>query len=118
VTSLPPALTGKQIRHLRALAHARRPLVRIGHGGLTDAVLLAIGATLETHELVKVRVGAADDTDLGELAARIERGTRSRLVQIIGRHLVLYRRHPKKPRLALPAATAKGSRRARDAGEK
>jgi len=56
---------------------------------------------------VKVRVSADVATPLAEVGEEIARGTRSALAQTIGRTLLFYRPHPKKPRIVLPRAGAK-----------
>jgi RNA-binding protein len=98
------ALSGKQRRHLRALAHPLDPVVRIGHGGLSPALLREIDVALAAHELIKVKVSSESPEEPAELAPEIERETRSELAQIIGRTLVLYRRREKDPKIALPRA--------------
>jgi RNA-binding protein len=97
-------LTGKQRRFLRAAAHAQKPLVQIGHAGLTPGVSKAIDQALETHELVKIRVLAEAGADAEELVEPIEGATRSSVVQVIGRTLLVYRRRKKDPKITLPAA--------------
>jgi RNA-binding protein len=97
-------LSGKQRRHLRALAHPLDPVVRIGHGGLSAGLLREIDRALEAHELVKIKVSSDSPEEPAELAPEIERETRSELAQIIGRTLVLYRRRAKDPKIALPSA--------------
>lgn len=96
------ALTGKQRRHLRALAHPLKPVVRIGTAGVTRPLLDEIGRALETHELIKVRVGSEAPLSPDEAAEPIEAGTRSAVVQVIGRTLVVYRRRKKEPKIQLP----------------
>src|SRR5690349_9131036 len=49
-------LTGKQKSHLRSLAHALKPVVQIGHQGLTAGVVAALDVALERHELIKAKV--------------------------------------------------------------
>lgn len=95
-------LTGKQARHLRALGHHLDPLVQIGKHGLTDAVTSAVDRALEDHELVKVRVGTECDEDRKELAQKLAPATRSHVAQVLGRTILLYRRHPKEPKIQLP----------------
>jgi RNA-binding protein len=102
-------LTGKQRSFLRALSHSRKPLVQIGHGGLTDAVLTAIDAALQIHELIKVRVTGNDELSSAEIAPEIAKRTRSRIAQIIGKTVVLYRGRKKDPVIVLPKAGAKPS---------
>jgi RNA-binding protein len=96
------ALSEKQKKHLRRLAHPLHPLVMLGNAGLTDGVISELERALNDHELVKVaaRVGAreARDTALATLAAR----TMSEIVQRIGHVGVFYRRRPQLPKILLP----------------
>jgi RNA-binding protein len=107
VTAGPAPLTGKQRSFLRALAHPLKPVVQIGHGGLTDAVLAAIDGALATHELIKVRITGKEDASATELALEVETATRSSVAQVIGKTLVVYRARKKDPVIVLPKAGAK-----------
>lgn len=113
VTAGPAPLTGKQRSFLRALAHPLKPVVQIGHGGLTEAVLTAIDGALSTHELIKVRITGKEDASATELALEVEAGTRSHVAQVIGKTLVVYRARKKDPVIVLPKATAKPSKTAK-----
>jgi RNA-binding protein len=96
-------LSGKAIRYLRSLGHALQPVVQVGKEGATKGVTAAIDRALTDHELIKVRllqecpIGPRDAGDL--LAVNTE----SVLVQVLGRTLLMYRRHPEKPKIELPA---------------
>jgi RNA-binding protein len=103
----PSLLTGKQQSFLRALAHPLKPLVQIGHGGLTDAVLTAIDQALQVHELIKIRVTGNDELSVSEIAPEIAKRTRSSVAQVIGKTLVVYRGRKKDPVIVLPKADAK-----------
>ncbi|WP_437603728.1 ribosome assembly RNA-binding protein YhbY [Sorangium sp. So ce590] len=96
-------LTGKQRRHLRALAHHLDPIVQLGKAGLTDGVVAAVDAALERHELVKVRLGTECPDDQGEVAGSLSERLRAEVAQTLGRTILLYRRHPKQPKIKLPA---------------
>jgi RNA-binding protein len=96
------SLTGKQKRHLRGLGHALDALVQIGKGGLTPGVVGAVDAALEQHELVKVRLGSEAPDDRHEASESLARETRSEVAQVLGRTILLYRRHPKEPKIVLP----------------
>lgn len=98
------ALTDSQRRHLRGLAHHLKPVVLMGQAGLKDTVLAEIDGALTHHELVKVKVAAEDRDDRAGVIAAIVAGTGADLVQTIGHMAVLFRRNPKKPRVALPPA--------------
>ena len=103
---VPPVLNGRQRRHLRALAHHQKAVVQVGHGGATPGVVQALDEALLTHELVKVRVLGETETSLEEISAELGRATGSALAQTIGRTLLFYRPHPKKPRIVLPGGAA------------
>jgi RNA-binding protein len=96
-------LSSRQRAHLKSLAHPLKPIVQIGRDGVTATVVKSVEDALNSRELLKVKVleGAPDDPRAvaDGLVAVIE-GTH--LVQVIGRTLVLYRRHPQKPEIVLP----------------
>jgi RNA-binding protein len=97
------ALTGKQRRHLRALAHHIDPVVQVGKGGLTDALTGAVDRALTDHELVKVRVLEGAPADRHELARPLADALQAQLVGTVGRIVILYRTREKNPTIVLPA---------------
>jgi RNA-binding protein len=96
------ALTEKQKKHLRRLAHPMNPIVMLGNAGLTDAVVAELDRALTDHELVKVsaRIGERDarNVALAMLASR----TLSELVQRVGHVGVFYRRRNELPKILIP----------------
>ena len=98
------ALSEKQKKHLRRLAHPMNPIVMLGNAGLTDGVVNELERALTDHELVKVaaRVGDRDQRDaaLASLATR----TTSEIVQRIGNVGVFYRRSKSLPKIIIPDA--------------
>ena len=61
-------MTGKERRHLRALAHRLSPVVIIGQRGLSDAVVRQVDGALTDHELIKVRLGSECPVGRDEVA--------------------------------------------------
>ena len=100
----PASLTGKQRRYLRSLAHHLNPVIQIGHAGVTQGLLDELDRALETHELIKVRVGGESPVEPDEAAKIIEPAAACHVAQVIGRVLVLYRQHPEEPTIELPRA--------------
>jgi RNA-binding protein len=96
------ALSEKQKKYLRRLAHPMSPVVMLGNAGLTDGVVNELDRALTDHELVKVaaRVGAraARDEALHALASR----TSAELVQRVGHVGVFYRRRAELPKILIP----------------
>jgi len=94
-TTLPPS----RRKQLRALAHHLEPIVKVGHAGVTEGVVDAIAQALLDHELIKVRLHEPEDKRAmaRELAAR----TQATLCGLLGHTVILYRRHPKRPRIGI-----------------
>lgn len=83
---------------LRAAGHRLSPVVQVGKEGVTGAVLRQLDEQLIAHELVKVRVGTESPEDRFEAAARLREAAGAQIAQILGRTMLVYRRHPEKPR--------------------
>ncbi len=95
-------LTGKQARFLRGLGHHLRPDVMIGKEDLTQTVIQAADASLETKELIKVKLLESCYSDRKEVAAELAAKSNSQIAQILGRTFLLYR--PSKEKIIkLPA---------------
>ena len=84
-------ITGKQKKYLKGLAHKLNPVVMVGNKGVSEAVLKEIDATLEAHELIKIRVRCEDQVEFQETVAEIEEKANASLIQAIGHSVVLYR---------------------------
>ncbi len=97
-------LSGKQRRHLRALAHDLRPIVHVGKGGIDDGLIAAVDQALTDHELIKVKVAESETLDRHDAAEAIATKTTSHVAQVLGYTVILYRAHPEKPTIVLPAA--------------
>lgn len=97
--------TGKQRRHLRALAHPLKPVVQLGNRGLVESVLEQIETQLHHHELIKIKWSDECPVGADEVKKSIQRSLRGEIVQSIGRTLVIYRPRPKDPTIKLPAAS-------------
>lgn len=95
-------LNASQKRYLRGLAHPLNPVVLMGARGLTSAVLAEIEQALNDHELVKVKLNAGDRAQRARDVTHIRNETGADLVQRVGNIACLYRRHPEKPKIALP----------------
>jgi RNA-binding protein len=83
---------------LRAAGHHLAPVVQVGKDGVTEAVLRALDAQLTAHELVKVRIGTESPEDRFEAAGRLGETAGAQVAQILGRTVLVYRKHPEKPR--------------------
>jgi RNA-binding protein len=110
------SLSGKQRRFLRAEAHSLDPLVSLGKEGITENLVSAVTDALLAHELIKVRVLDNAPVSRQEAAEDLPTQAKAELVGLVGRILILYKRHPHKPKLTLPreAVDARGPAREPD----
>lgn len=95
-------LTGKQRRHLRALAHDLKPVVQVGKDGIDDGLVAAVDQALVDHELIKVKVGENAGMDRHDVADDLAAKTKSEVAQVLGNIVLLYRAHPDEPEIELP----------------
>ena len=83
---------------LRAAGHHLSPVVQVGKDGVTAAVLRQLDVQLAAHELVKVKIGTESPEDRFEAAERLGEAAGAQVAQILGRTVLVYRKHPEKPR--------------------
>lgn len=95
-------LTEKQKKHLRKLGHRLEPTIATGSAGLSEGLLAELDATLAHHELLKVRVRAADRESREAMIRALCEATGAELVQRIGHVAVLWRPNPEQRRVPLP----------------
>ncbi len=92
-------------RQLRGVGHGLDPVVQIGKQGASDAVKKQVGQALLDHELIKIKLGSECPESRFELAEVLAAQPGVGVVQILGRTLLLYKRHPKKPKYEKAAAS-------------
>ena len=84
------ALSKKQIRHLKALAHNKNPVVTIGNNGVSAAVIEEITTALAHHELIKIKLPGVDKAGRQALADQVCGQSQANFVAMIGRVLVIF----------------------------
>src|SRR6202023_3285370 len=90
--NLAMALSEKQKKHLRRLAHPMSPIVMLGNAGLTDGVVNELDRALTDHDLVKVTARVGEREARNEALALLASRTGAELVQRVGHVGVFYRR--------------------------
>jgi RNA-binding protein len=95
------ALTSKQRQYLKGLAHSLPPIVRIGRGGASPAVVEETKRSLTAHELIKVRIDSEDSAQRRTLAEELARKCDAELAGTIGKLAILYRARDEKPEIIL-----------------
>lgn len=95
-------MTSKQRAYLKGLAMTMDPIFQFGKNSLTPENTSAIAEALEARELIKISVlnNCADDPR--EIAQMVAERTRSQVVQVIGKKIVLYKESKDNKKIILP----------------
>lgn len=95
-------MTSKQRSYLMGLASVLDPIFQIGKSGLTPEITMAISEALEAREIIKINVLKNCMDDPKELANILSERTRSEIVQVIGKKIILYKESKNKKKIMLP----------------
>ena len=89
-------LTNSQIREYKSRGQLLKPVLKVGHEGLSPQFIAAVDDALKHQELIKVKFGDLKDQKK-ELAPQLAEKTNSYLIMRVGNVVVLYRRKPTGP---------------------
>ena len=84
-------MTTKQRAYLKSLAMTMDPIFQVGKSSITPEFTAAISEALEKRELIKISVLKNCMDDPKEIAMVLAEHTRSQVVQVIGKKIVLYK---------------------------
>lgn len=83
-------LKGSQKKYLRGLAHSLKPLIIIGHEGVTPSLVKFMVKALDDHELVKVKFNKLKE-EKDALIETLVSKTEAELVGRIGNTAIFYK---------------------------
>lgn len=83
-------LTNAQIRELKARGQLLKPMLKVGHDGLSPEFIAALDEALKHHDLVKVKFSDLKDQKKA-LAPQLAEKTGSNLIMRVGNVAVIYR---------------------------
>ena len=95
-------MTSKQRAYLMSLASTLDPIFQIGKSSLTPEITSAIEECFNTHELIKINVLKNCFDDPKEMAYMLAERTKSQVVQVIGKKIVLYKENKDNKKIELP----------------
>ena len=95
-------LNSKQRAALRSIASQTDAIFQIGKGGVNEAMCKSLTDALEARELIKLHMLKNCFDDCNEVAQMLAERTRSQVVQVIGKKIVLYRESKTKKKIELP----------------
>ena len=84
-------MTTKQRAYLKSLAMTMDPIFPIGKNSMTPELTKAVAEALQARELIKISVLKNCADDPRELADMMAERTKSQVVQVIGKKIVLYK---------------------------
>ena len=84
-------MTSKQRSYLKGLAMTMDPIFQIGKSSVTPELTAAIAEALEARELITITVLKNCLDDGRSIAEVLAERTRSEVVQVIGKKIVLYK---------------------------
>jgi len=84
-------MTSKQRAYLKSLASKEDVILHIGKANLTPEITAAVEEALNARELIKIGVLKNCVCDPNEMARMLSERTRSTLIQVIGKKIVLYK---------------------------
>ena len=84
-------MTSKQRAYLKSIAMTTEPILQIGKSSLTPEFTQSAKEALEARELIKISVLQNCLEDPRQMAEVLAERTRSQIVQVIGKKIVLYR---------------------------
>ena len=83
------------------------PILQIGKSSVTPELISAVDEALEARELIKMHILKNCFDDPKEIAQVIVERTRSEVVQVIGKKVVLYRESKDNKKIELPKPSKK-----------
>lgn len=95
-------MTSKQRAYLRGLSSHLNPIFQVGKSSVTPEMIEAINDALNARELIKIGVLKNCDDDPRAIAEVIAERTRSNVVQVIGKKIVLYKPSKEHQKIVLP----------------
>lgn len=95
-------MTSKQRAYLKGVASKLTPIMQIGKASVTPELTEAVAETFHTKELIKIAVLKNCMDDPKELANMLAERTKSEVVHVVGKKIVLYKPDIKNPKIKLP----------------
>ncbi|MCR5468626.1 MAG: ribosome assembly RNA-binding protein YhbY [Lachnospiraceae bacterium] len=92
-------LDSKKRSYLSKLANDMDPIFQVGKSSLTTELISAIEQAIDKRELIKISVLKNCLDDPREIGETIAERTRSEVVRVIGKKIILYKQNKKNPKI-------------------
>ncbi len=97
-------MTSKQRSYLKGLASKEEVILHIGKSSLTPEITEAVSEALSARELIKIGVLKNCMDDPRAIAEMLAERTKSTVVHVIGKKIVLYKESKEHKKIMLPLA--------------
>ena len=95
-------MTSKQRAYLKSLAMKIDPIFRIGKDSISPELIEGVREAIDARELIKIAVLQNCMDDPKEVAQTLAERTRTEVVQVIGKKIVLYKESRDHKKIQLP----------------
>jgi len=95
-------MTSKQRAYLKSLAMKIDPIFRVGKDSISPELIEGVREAIDARELIKIAVLQNCMDDPKEVAQTLAERTRSEVVQVIGKKIVLYKESKDHKKIQLP----------------
>ena len=95
-------MTSKQRAYLKSLAMKIDPVFRVGKDSISPELIEGVREAIDARELIKIAVIQNCMDDPKEVAQTLAERTRSEVVQVIGKKIVLYKESRDHKKIQLP----------------
>ncbi|MFO7820320.1 MAG: ribosome assembly RNA-binding protein YhbY [Halanaerobacter sp.] len=95
-------MKGKQRAYLRGEANSMNVMLQIGKDGITEAVIEQVEETIDSKELIKIRVLDNSLYNTKDAAYEIAEAVDAEVIQVIGSVIVLFKQAEDESQYNLP----------------
>lgn len=96
-------MKGKQRAYLRGEANSMNVMLQVGKDGITEAVIEQVEETIDSKELIKIRVLDNSLYNTKDAAYEIAEAVDAEVIQVIGSVIVLFRQDEDNSQYNLPS---------------
>ncbi|MGM0508189.1 MAG: YhbY family RNA-binding protein [Fusobacteriota bacterium] len=93
-------ITSKRRAELKKIGNKFKAIVRVGKDGVSENLIESINGAIKNRELIKVKILDNLDEDKRDVANKIAEGTGSKVIEIRGSVILIFKENPKKPRIS------------------
>lgn len=110
-------MTSKERAELKGLAMNIDTIINIGKSSLTPEITQSVAEALDKRELVKIGVLKNCIDDPNEIARILAERTKSEVIQVIGKKIVLYKKNTRKEKIKTGINPAQKNTKAKAVGK-